>query len=132
VLASLTAANDRGTLHVAEHLCAWGCHGEPRPRGAAATGHATAALRNGSDGKLRGAVGFLPALTPDSSLDVARFWFRRYLEQSGHPPNTVKSYSYDLAVFESLVGPKPIREIDERDVATFLNESRGRSTRKRD
>jgi site-specific recombinase XerD len=85
----------------------------------------------GSDGKLRGAVGFLPVLTPDSSLDVARFWFRRYLEQSGHPPNTVKSYSYDLAVFESLVGPKPIREIDERDVATFLNESRGRSTRKR-
>ncbi|WP_448575249.1 tyrosine-type recombinase/integrase [Thermomicrobium sp.] len=85
----------------------------------------------GSDGKLRGAVGFLPVLTPDSSLDVARFWFRRYLEQAGHPPNTVKSYSYDLAVFESLVGPKPIREIDERDVATFLNESRGRSTRKR-
>ncbi|MCX7622513.1 MAG: tyrosine-type recombinase/integrase [Thermomicrobium sp.] len=85
----------------------------------------------GRDGKLRGAIGSLPVLTQDSSLDVARFWFRRYLEQSGHPVNTVKSYSYDLAVFESVVGPKPIREIDERDVATFLEQSRGRSTRKR-
>ncbi|MDW7981231.1 MAG: tyrosine-type recombinase/integrase [Thermomicrobium sp.] len=85
----------------------------------------------GRDGRFRGSVGLLPVLTPDASLDVARFWFRRYLEQSGHPPNTVKSYSYDLAVFESLVGPKPIREIGERDVATFLNGSRGRSTRKR-
>lgn len=85
----------------------------------------------GRDGKLRGSVGLLPVLTPESSLDVARFWFRRYLEQSGHPPNTVKSYSYDLSVFESVVGPKPICQIDERDVATFLNESRGRSTRKR-
>lgn len=82
-------------------------------------------------GKLRGAVGFLPVLSADSSLDVARFWFRRYLEQSGHPPNTVKSYSYDLAVFESIIGPKPIRAITERDVATFLDQSRGRSTRKR-
>lgn len=85
----------------------------------------------GRDGKLRGTVGLLPVLTAESSLDVARFWFRRYLEQSGHPVNTVKSYSYDLAVFESVVGPKPIREIDERDVATFLEQSRGRSTRKR-
>ncbi|MDW8059698.1 MAG: tyrosine-type recombinase/integrase [Thermomicrobium sp.] len=85
----------------------------------------------GRDGKLRGAIGSLPVLTQDSSLDVARFWFRRYLEQSGHPVNTVKSYSYDLAVFESVVGPKPIRQIDERDVATFLEQSRGRSTRKR-
>jgi integrase/recombinase XerD len=83
------------------------------------------------EGRLRGHVGLLPELTPDSSLDVARFWYRRYLEQSGHPPNTVKSYSYDLAVFESLVGPKPIREISRRDIATFLDESRGRSTRKR-
>lgn len=85
----------------------------------------------GADGRLRGHVGLLPDLTPDSSLDVARYWYRRYLEQSGHPPNTVKSYSYDLAVFESLVGPKPIRAITRRDIATFLNESRGRSTRKR-
>ncbi|MCX2726559.1 tyrosine-type recombinase/integrase [Thermomicrobium sp. 4228-Ro] len=85
----------------------------------------------GRDGKLRGTVGLLPVLTAESSLDVARFWFRRYLEQSGHPVNTVKSYSYDLAVFESLVGPKPIAQIDERDVATFLEQSRGRSTRKR-
>lgn len=85
----------------------------------------------GGDGKLRGTIGLLPTLSPDSSLDVARYWFRRYLEQSGHPPNTVKSYSYDLAVFESVVGPKPIREITERDIATFLDQSRGRSTRKR-
>jgi integrase/recombinase XerD len=85
----------------------------------------------GADGRLRGHVGLLPELTADSSLDVARYWYRRYLEQSGHPPNTVKSYSYDLAVFESLIGPKPIRAITRRDIATFLNESRGRSTRKR-
>jgi len=85
----------------------------------------------GADGRLQGHVGLLPDLTPESSLDVARFWYRRYLEQCGHPPNTVKSYSYDLAVFGSLVGPKPIRAITRRDIATFLNESRGRSTRKR-
>ncbi|MBX6755156.1 MAG: tyrosine-type recombinase/integrase [Thermorudis peleae] len=82
-------------------------------------------------GRLRGTVGLLPPLTPDSSLEVARFWYRRHLEQAGHPPNTVKSYSYDLAVFEQLIGPKPIRAISRRDVATFLHESRGRSTRKR-
>lgn len=85
----------------------------------------------GGDGRLRGYVGLLPDLTSESSLDVARYWYRRYLEQSGHPPNTVKSYSYDLAVFESIIGPKPINAITRRDIATFLDQSRGRSTRKR-
>ncbi len=85
----------------------------------------------GSDGRLRGHVGVMPDLTTQSGLDVARYWYRRYLEQSGHPRNTVNSYSYDLSVFELLIGPKPIREIKRRDVALFLDDTNTKSTRKR-
>lgn len=73
----------------------------------------------------------MPALGPDSSLDVARYWYRRHLEQHGHSRNTVESYSYDLALFELQIGPKPIAAIGRRDVASFLGESKTRSTRKR-
>lgn len=85
----------------------------------------------GSDGRLRGHVAVMPDLTPQSGLDVARYWYRRYLEQSGHPQNTVNSYSYDLAVFELLIGPKPIGDIRRRDVALFLDDTNTKSTRKR-
>ncbi len=85
----------------------------------------------GPDGRLRGHVAVMPDLTPHSGLDVARYWYRRYLEQSGHPQNTVNSYSYDLSVFELLIGPKPIGEIKRRDVALFLDDTNTKSTRKR-
>lgn len=85
----------------------------------------------GTDGRLVGNVGVLPELTTGSSLDVARYWFRRYLEQSEHPKNTVNSYSYDLALFQLLIGPKAIDQVTRRDVAHFLDDSRTRSTRKR-
>lgn len=84
-----------------------------------------------ADGRLRGHVALVPDLTPNSSLEIARYWYRRHLEQSGHPRNTVNSYSYDLAVFEMLIGPKPIGEIRPRDIALFLDDSQTRSTRKR-
>jgi integrase/recombinase XerD len=70
-------------------------------------------------------------LTPTSPLPVARFWYRRYLEQAQHPRNTVESYLYDLAIFEQVVGPKPIDEVVSRDIARYLGESNTRSTRKR-
>lgn len=85
----------------------------------------------GTGGRLRGNVGIIPDLRPSSSLDVARYWYRRHLEQSGHPQNTVNSYSYDLSIFELLIGPKSIGEIKRRDIAHFLDDSKTRSTRKR-
>ena len=83
------------------------------------------------EGRLRGHVAIMPELSGASSLDVARYWYRRYLQQSGHPDNTVRSYSYDLAVFEQLIGPKPVGQIRPRDVGHFLDDSTTRSTRKR-
>ncbi len=85
----------------------------------------------GKEGRIQGAIGIVPDLNPDSSLDVARYWYRRYLEQSGHPHNTIKSYSYDLAVFETMIGPKTIQQVKRRDIAHFLGESNTKSTRKR-
>lgn len=66
-----------------------------------------------------------------SKLAVARFWYRRYLEQGQHPHNTVASYLYDLSIFEQVVGPKPINEVTSRDIARYLGEANSRSTRKR-
>jgi integrase/recombinase XerD len=71
------------------------------------------------------------ALTASSPLPVARWWFRRHLEQSGHPKNTVESYLYDLAIFEKVIGLKPIDEVTARDIAKYLGEAERRSTRKR-
>ena len=85
----------------------------------------------GGDGKVRGGVATLPALGAASPLTVARYWYRRHLEQGGHARNTVESYSYDLALFELQVGPKAIEAIKPRDIAHFLGESQTRSTRKR-
>lgn len=83
------------------------------------------------DGKVYPGIATMPALGPDSPLTVARYWYRRHLEQHGHSRNTVESYSYDLALFETQTGPKPIAQLAPRDIATFLGESEKRSTRKR-
>lgn len=71
------------------------------------------------------------ALTPQSPLPVARFWFRRYLEQSRRPKNTIESYLYDLSIFEQVIGLKTIDTITARDIARYLGEANTRSTRKR-
>lgn len=76
-------------------------------------------------------IGAVGALNPDSPLPVARYWYRRHLEQSQHPRNTVESYLYDLSLFEQYIGPKPINEVTARDIAHYLGESHTRSTRKR-
>lgn len=83
------------------------------------------------DGKLRPRLAQVADLTAVSSLEVARWWFRRSLEINGHPQNTVESYSYDLSLFQTLIGPKPINQITTRDVGDFLDRSQTRSTRKR-
>ncbi|HUG13664.1 MAG TPA: site-specific integrase [Thermomicrobiales bacterium] len=76
-------------------------------------------------------IGAVGALGPGSPLPVARYWYRRFLEQSQHPRNTVESYLYDLSFLERTVGPKPIDEVTSRDVAHYLGESHNPSTRKR-
>ena len=70
-------------------------------------------------------------LRADSRLPVARYWYRRHLEQAQHPANTISSYLYDLSIFEQVIGLKPINEITSRDVAHYLGEANSRSTRKR-
>lgn len=71
------------------------------------------------------------ALSSTSSLMTARWWYRRHLEQSGHPKNTTESYLYDLVILEQVIGPKPIDQVTARDVAKYLGEANTRSTRKR-
>ena len=85
----------------------------------------------GGRGKFRAGVAAMPALDADSSLSVARYWYRRHLEQGGHSRNTVESYCYDLALFELQVGPRSIAALKPRDIAQFLGESQTRATRKR-
>ncbi len=70
-------------------------------------------------------------LGPQSKLPVARYWYRRYLEQAQHPANTISSYLYDLSIFEQVIGLKPIDEITSRDIAHYLGVANSRSTRKR-
>lgn len=84
-----------------------------------------------SRGRLADPIGGLPALEPTSSIDVARAWYRRELEQARRPPNTIESYSYDLAKFQERVGHRPIRQISPSDVADFLGLASNRATRKR-
>lgn len=73
----------------------------------------------------------IPALSPTSSLDVARWWFRRHLEQQKRPINTIDSYMYDLALFQQAVGNKTLDRINTTDVANFLGTANNKSTRKR-
>jgi integrase/recombinase XerD len=85
----------------------------------------------GPSGTLTPALGGLPPLTPSSSLELARSWYRRELEQAKRPENTIESYCYDLVVLEKLIGPKPINKVTQKDIARLLGEANGRSTRKR-
>ena len=85
----------------------------------------------GPAGQMTPMLGGLPTLEPDSSLELARAWYRRELEQSNRPRNTIESYSYDLMVLEKLIGHKPVNRIDRADIARYLGEANGRSTRKR-
>lgn len=82
-------------------------------------------------GRMLGNAGQVADLTPRSSLEIARYWFRRYLEQSGYPRNTVDSYSYDLSILNTLIGSKQIDRVTTRDIAQYLDASQNRSTRKR-
>ena len=90
---------------------------EDDERAAAERSRQPALFEIGGDGKVRGGVATLPALGAASPLTVARYWYRRHLEQGGHARNTVESYSYDLALFELQVGPKAIEAIKPRDIA---------------
>jgi integrase/recombinase XerD len=85
----------------------------------------------GAPGRFAPPLGGLPPLEPGSSLELARAWYRRELEQGRRPRNTIESYCYDLAVLQALIGPKPIAAIDRGDIATFLGRANGRATRKR-
>ena len=85
----------------------------------------------GAGGQLTPLLGGLPPLEPTSSLELARAWYRRELEQGNRPRNTIESYCYDLTVLEKLIGSKPIDAIDRGDIARYLGDANGRSTRKR-
>jgi integrase/recombinase XerD len=85
----------------------------------------------GPAGTLTPLLGGLAPLQHGSGLELARAWYRRELEQANRPRNTVESYCYDLAVLEDLIGPKPIDRIDRADIARYLGDANGRSTRKR-
>jgi len=76
-------------------------------------------------------LGGVPPLDAKSSLDLARAWYRRELEQARRPANTIESYCYDLAKLEERIGPKPIDRITRSDIAEFLGLANNRSTRKR-
>ncbi|HET6313396.1 MAG TPA: tyrosine-type recombinase/integrase [Chloroflexia bacterium] len=82
-------------------------------------------------GELMQPVADIPALGPTSSLDVARWWFKRHLEQQKRPINTIDSYMYDLALFQSTLGNKTLDRIDKTDLANFLGQANNKSTRKR-
>jgi integrase/recombinase XerD len=85
----------------------------------------------GAAGTFTPLLGGLAPLTPESSLELARAWYRRELEQARRPRNTIESYCYDLTVLQELIGAKPISEIDRRDIAHYLGRANGRATRKR-
>lgn len=85
----------------------------------------------GDRGTFISGVGGLPPLSARSSLDLARTAYRRHLESLNRPANTIDSYSYDLNVFEQLVGPKPLNRIDRSDIARLLGDANSKTTRKR-
>ncbi len=82
-------------------------------------------------GELTDPVANIPALTAASSLDVARWWFKRHLEQLKRPINTIDSYMYDLAIFQSSIGNRTINKLNTTDIANFLGQANNKSTRKR-
>ncbi len=82
-------------------------------------------------GELIRPVGEIPVLAATSSLEVARWWYRRHLEQEHRPLNTIASYMYDLALFQDYVGPLAIERISRQHIGTFLDQAQNKSTRKR-
>lgn len=84
-----------------------------------------------SDGAFTASVGGMQPLQASSSLDLARTWYRRELELSRRPRNTIEAYSFDLQILENLIGPKPLNRIDRSDIARLLGEANNRTTRKR-
>src|SRR5215210_8758175 len=82
-------------------------------------------------GELAQPTADIPALSPTSSLDVARWWYRRDLEQQRRPINTIDSYMYDLALFQQGIGNKTLDRINTTDIASFLGQANSKSTRKR-
>lgn len=70
-------------------------------------------------------------LSPECTLETARWWYRVALEREGHPPNTVSAYCNDLAILQAQVGAKALRLIDARDIGAYLESAHRRSTRKR-
>ena len=72
-----------------------------------------------------------PRLTSASSLEIARWWYRRHLEQERRPINTITSYMYDLALLQDFIGPKPVERITRQAHGTFLDLAQNKSTRKR-
>ena len=85
----------------------------------------------GPEGGFAPLLGGLPVLTRDSSLQLARAWYRRELEQTRRPFNTIESYSYDLAKLEERTGSKSIGHVSRSDIAEFLGFATNKSTRKR-
>jgi integrase/recombinase XerD len=85
----------------------------------------------GPAGQLTPLLGGLPPLQAQSSLDLARSWYRQSLEAKKRPHNTIESYCYDLMKLEERTGPKAINKISRADIATFLGLANTRSTRKR-
>jgi len=82
-------------------------------------------------GELIRPVAEIPDLTAASSLEIARWWYRRHLEQERRPINTITSYMYDLALLQDFIGPKPVERITPQDVRRFLDLAQNKSTRKR-
>ncbi len=82
-------------------------------------------------GELTQPMADIPALHNTCSLDVARWWFRRHLEQQKRPINTIDSYMYDLALFQESIGNKTLDRINTTDIANFLGQANNKSTRKR-
>jgi integrase/recombinase XerD len=85
----------------------------------------------GPAGQLTPLLGGLPPLQAQSSLDLARSWYRQSLENKKRPHNTIESYCYDLMKLEEQTGPKRIDKIRSADIANFLGQANTRSTRKR-
>lgn len=85
----------------------------------------------GPGGSFKPLLGGLTPLEGSSSLELARAWYRHELQQAKRPRNTIESYCYDLAALEKKIGAKPINAITRKDIASFLQDASGRSTRKR-
>src|SRR5262245_8303211 len=60
----------------------------------------------GPGGRFAPLLGGVPPLEATSSLELARAWYRRELEQARRPANTIESYCYDLVKLEERTGPK--------------------------